>query len=259
MIEIKKLNFRYENSIIFDDLALTLHDGLTYTLVGKNGIGKTTLVKILSGVLKSNYEVYLDNKKIPKKQFHSLISVIFEKTDENFMFDNVIDELKYPLLSLGLNTYDINTRIENITSILNISYLLDKKINTLTISEKEKLTLALALVTNPKILIMDNALSFINKEEKIIILKFLKKLDLIILNVTNDIEDTLYGDNIIILGDKKVIINDKKEIVFLNEEIFNSNNIHLPFIIDLSIKLKYYSLLDKLCYSYKEVVDSIWK
>ncbi|MEG0826695.1 MAG: hypothetical protein RR404_04430, partial [Bacilli bacterium] len=74
-----------------------------------------------------------------------------------------------------------------------------------------------------------------------------------------DIEESLYGDNIIILNDGKIIRNNKKELIYQEEKLLNSIGINLPFIVELSNKLHYYGMLDKTVFSIKEMVNIIWK
>ena len=80
-----------------------------------------------------------------------------------------------------------------------------------------------------------------------------------IINVTHDLEDTIYGKDIIVMDKGKIIIKGSKEDVLREEKIFNKIGLDLPFIVELSIKLNYYGLLDKICFSNSELVKSIWK
>ena len=131
---------------------------------------------------------------------------------------------------------------------------IDRPINKLTLDEKQTVALMSALIINPKILVLDEAFTYISKSCSKKILNILKKINITIISVTHDVEELLLSDNIIILKEGKIIINDKKEKVFESDLLDN-----YPFIIDLSNKLKYYELVDKISYSYKELVNEVWK
>ena len=70
---------------------------------------------------------------------------------------------------------------------------------------------------------------------------------------------TLKEGDIIVMDKGKIIIKGSKEDVLREEKIFNKIGLDLPFIVELSIKLNYYGLLDKICFSNSELVQSIWK
>ena len=95
------------------------------------------------------------------------------------------------------------------------------------------------------------------------VLKKLKKLckehNITVINITNDIEDVVYGDNIAIIDNKKIIINDKKSEVLSNEKLFKKLNIKLPFMADLSIKLSYYDLVNNIELDMNKMVNRLWK
>ena len=148
---------------------------------------------------------------------------------------------------------EIDIRIKNITKMFDFKNI-DRPINKLTLDEKQTVALMSALIINPKILVLDEAFTYISKSCSKKILNILKKINITIISVTHDAEELLLSDNIIILKEGKIIINDKKEKVFESDLLDN-----YPFIIDLSNKLKYYELVDKISYSYKELVNEVWK
>ena len=80
-----------------------------------------------------------------------------------------------------------------------------------------------------------------------------------IINVTHDMEDTIYGDKIIVLDNGKVIFNDDKAVVYNEEKKLKSLGLELPFMVDLSRKLKYYGLVDGDILSMNEMVNHLWK
>ena len=79
-----------------------------------------------------------------------------------------------------------------------------------------------------------------------------------IINITTYMDDTLLGDNIIIMDKGKIVLNGTKEDVFEQNDIIKKVGLDLPFIIDLSIKLKYYGLVDRIYFNMEELIDVIW-
>ena len=87
----------------------------------------------------------------------------------------------------------------------------------------------------------------LNKEEK-----------LTILVTTNNLEDSLYGKELVLL-DKNIILKEKINKAFDNEEVFKKCNLEMPFMASLSHKLKYYGLVDKVILKMDKMVNELWK
>ena len=77
--------------------------------------------------------------------------------------------------------------------------------------------------------------------------------------MTNDVEDTLLADNIVIISEGKVLLEGSKRKVLERVEFFEKNNMSLPFVVSLSNKLKFYELINKIYFDEKKLVDDLWK
>lgn len=228
-IKILNLNYGYENTL-FDNLNLEIKSKTLNTLIGPNGSGKTTLSLILAGLIKTD-NVYFDEEKANNKKLNKKIIYIneFSKVKKVKIVDEKINKIIKPILNKKNKT-----KQEQV--IINI---------LMSISEK------------PELLILDDVLSIIDDKQKII--EIIKKEKITLINITNDIEESLYTDNIIILNNKKIIINSKKEKVLEQEKLLKENNISLPFMVDLSNKLKFYNLIEEPILDMDEMVDKLWK
>lgn len=228
-IKILNLNYGYENTL-FDNLNLEIKSKTLNTLIGPNGSGKTTLSLILAGLIKTD-NVYFDEEKANNKELNKKIIYIneFSKIKKVKIVDEKINKIIKPILNKKNKT-----KQEQV--IINI---------LMSISEK------------PELLILDDVLSIIDNKQKII--EIIKKEKITLINITNNIEESLYTDNIIILNNKKIIINSKKEKVLEQEKLLKENNISLPFMVDLSNKLKFYNLIEEPILDMDEMVDKLWK
>lgn len=256
VIKIENLNLNFGSKVIYNNLNLEIKEKTWNSLLGSNGSGKTTLLKVILGLIKSD-SVYIDGVKLDdnsKYEIRKKMGCVFENPNYNLMCETVEEELANPLENLNVEEKEINIRIDNIIRLFKFSKEKKTSIKDLTIDEKQILSIMVSLITSPKILILDEAFTFMNKSEKKRILKILKKLDITIISVTHDVEELLFSDNLIILEEGKIKTNDKKENIF-EKEILDD----FPFIVELSKKLQYYDLVNDISYSYKELVDKIWE
>ena len=122
--------------------------------------------------------------------------------------------------------------------------------------------LGCAIMHNPKILILDEALSMIDEKEKSKILKILKKLKddgMTIINTVHDLSETYYSDRLVVLNNGEIVIDGNPLGVMEYDRILNKLGIKLPFEIELSLKLKLYGLIDKLYYDTEMLVNDLWQ
>ena len=263
VVSIKNLNFSYSEKQIFNDLNVDIQSGDFITLLGANVSGKSTLIKILSGLLKFDGEIFIDNIKLEPKNYKEIrqkIGLVFSNIDNQIVSEKVFDNIAFALQNLGVKKSEIISSVTDITNKLDISYLLKENIFNLSKYEKILVVLASVLIYKPNLLILDEALSDLDNNDRIKILKMLKTIDgMTIINITQNTEDILYGEKIIVLDEGKIVEYDTNENVFKNDRIFSKLGLSLPFMVDLSIKLKYYNLIDKIIYDMDEMVDILWK
>ena len=265
IIEIIDLNFNYKDKNIFNKFNLNIKNKSFTTIIGSNGCGKTTLTKILLGVIKTDADIFIDNMKVNNENIASIrseIGYMFENPNDGLIMDTVKEELFFSLQQKKL-TKNIKNEILEVAKQLGIEEILNENPKNLSGGEKQLVSLAITLLANPKIIILDEAFTMIDNVLKDSIFKILKKLNqekgITIINITHDIEESLYGKEIIIIDDGKVLIQGLKEEILIQEKILKKINLNIPFMVDLSLKLKYYNLIDKLELDMDKLVNKLWK
>lgn len=266
ILEIKNLNFKYNKTTIFKDFNLSIEEGKFVSIAGNNTSGKTTLIKLICGILPSKESItvgysYVDDKRI--KDHTKDFGVVFGNKLERFIFEDVYKEMAFPLENLNIEVKEIEKRILEISSLFKINKLLDKKIKDLNMSEKQTLLIAIALLHNPKILLLDNAFSMMNKTQKKEIIKSLKSYqqenNLTIIQTTTNLEDTVYCDYLYIMNEGDILIEGEPLTVFKEDTLLNHLGLSLPFMVDLSLKLKFYEVLDDIELDIDRMVNTLWK
>lgn len=246
MIEIQDLTYKYEKTNqneLFHKLSLTLKKGSFTTIVGPIGSGKTTLIKILLGQIKVDAKITIDNIPVTEKN----IEQIQQKIGLVSQFPNEFYELP--------NTQTIAGQLE-------IEYLLKSDTKHLSSGEKQLLSFLEVLENKPQIIILDEAFTLIDEQKKKQIFNILKQLNkqgITIINFTNDLEESLYGNDIILLQNGTIILNGPKEQILKEEKTLKKAGLELPFLADLSIRLMYYGVLDHIILDMDEMVNTIWK
>lgn len=127
----------------------------------------------------------------------------------------------------------------------------------LNIMEFENLKNTLEMFPSKRV-VFNESLSILNSSEKKEIFKLLDKQNISYVNVTSNIEDALDGDYIIVYEDDVKVLEGNKEIVLKNEKLLKKTGFGVPFVVDLSINLMYYDVLDKVYFDMDSLLEDLW-
>ncbi len=266
ILTIKNLNFKYDNTTIFQDFNLSIAENSYISIAGNNGSGKTTLIKLLAGLLPSGNTItigysYVDNNRIHD---HSKeIGVMFGNQLNSFLFEDVYKEMAFPLENLNKKVTDIEKKILELSKLFGISKLLDKKTSDLTNLEKQELLIVLALLHEPKILLLDNPFSMMDKttKEKMkkALLEYKQKYGITIILTTTNLEDTIDTDYLYVINAGNIVVEGEPLTVLQEDTLLNRLGLQLPFMVDLSLKLQFYELLEEIEIDMDRMVNHLWK
>ena len=109
-----------------------------------------------------------------------------------------------------------------------------------------------------KRVIFNESLSSLSNKEKKEIFDLLDKQNINYVNVTSNIEDALFGDYIIVYDEDMKVLEGNKEMVLKNEKLLKKLGFGVPFVVDLSIQLMYYDILDKVYFDVDNLLEALW-
>ncbi len=265
IIKVDNLTFRYKDTFIFDKFSLEIKEGEWLSITGANGSGKSTLIKIITGLLKTDSDINICGLKLNKENLYSIrknIGVIFDNPENLFLCETVEEDIAFCLENLCYSKDEMRYRVGEVSNKLKITNLLKKSPNELSGGEKAKVALACAIIHKPKILILDEAISMIDENEKQKILEILKdmhKNGMTIISIVHDLRETYYSDRLVVINDGAIMLDGTPLKVMEYDKVLNRLGIELPFEIELSTKLKLYGIIDNLIPNIEEMVDRIWQ
>lgn len=233
MLEIKNLSKVFFNpygkdNAIFEDLSLNVNTGEFISIIGSNGTGKSTLLNIISGLLKeSSGEILVDGNSIinlPEHKKNQIISRVFQNPSLGTCKSMTVREN----LSLALNkgnlvnlkkclnyeTSKLTTLLDDIS--LDLKRYLDVEVEHLSGGQRQALSLIMASISNPKILLLDEHTAALDPKtsDEIIRLtdKIVRQKNITTLMVTHNLKHALtYGDRLIMLHKGNIILDVSKE------------------------------------------------
>lgn len=179
MLKTKEVEFNYDNQMFFKFQNIDLNSNENLLIIGESGVGKTTLMHLLAGLLKSNSgSIKLFDKELNQMSSYQLDS--FRKNNIGIVFQrphfvNSLTVKENLQLAQYIANKNDNTRIESILKNLNIFDKSNKKTNQLSQGEKQRVSIALAIVNSPKLILADEPTSSLDDNNCSKVIKLLKK------------------------------------------------------------------------------------
>lgn len=263
VIEIVNLSLPY----CFRDFSMSIEKNKLTVITGPNNSGKTTLIKSIIGQISTDNTIYIYQQELEYYRVTEL-NVIMKHIipqEYNFTKETVLEELKSSLNNLEIPATMKQKKIQELMKQLNMTKLKNKNPNELGETEKIKIQLIKHLLQSPKILLLDDILIGMTKEERNSIInvlrQFQEKMDLTIIMTTSNLEDCVSSDYVYVIDNNMVALEGTPKEVLLKDNILNRMGLELPFMVDLSVKLHDYDLLDniELDINIDGMVERLWK
>ena len=236
-IEIKELSFSYDSKPFIDNLDLKINDGEVVGIIGNTGCGKSTFVRLIAGLIKSDSgKIIIDgdditNKKFNKKILRRKLGIVFQ-FPEMQLFEQTIEKDIFFCLKQYKLTYDEKyKRAKEALELLGLDFerIKDKSPLTLSGGEKRKIAVAGILVCKPKYLIFDEPIAGLDCNSRDSFMKLLLALKqngttiIIISHNTDYLAE--YADRILVMDGGKIILDDKPNEIFNQATLLNNLNI----------------------------------
>ena len=249
---------------VFDDFSLGIEENKFITIAGPNNCGKTTLLRMLNNQIEINNTITLYDLKLEDYKLTDLYQIlkVIIPGEINFVTNTLEEELKYYLEQLNISKEELTSRYKNVIKDLKLSKYQTSNLNNLTIKEIIKVQLALAFIYKPSIIFIDDISLYFDQKEINQIIEILKKYkedNTTIVLITSSLEIALLSDYLYVINESKIMIEGNPIEIIEKDNIMNKAGLNLPFMIDLSVKLRDYELINCIEQDKDRMVDLLWK
>lgn len=234
IISVSDLSFGYDSKRkVLENINFQLKKGESVGLVGANGVGKSTLLRILVG-LNTGFQgdVMVNNITLEKKNLKTIrknVGYVFQDADSQLFMSTVFDDVAFAPRNYGMSEAEVNEKTMEALKVVQIEQLKDKQIYKLSGGEKKLASIATILSTEPDVILMDEpsvALDPKNRRNLINILNQLNQAKIIASHDLNMIMDTC--ERTILLSDGKIIKDGNTKEILLDKELMEESGLELP-------------------------------
>ncbi|HFV2667503.1 TPA: energy-coupling factor ABC transporter ATP-binding protein [Streptococcus pneumoniae] len=210
IIDVKNLSFRYkENQNYYDVKDITFHvkRGEWLSIVGHNGSGKSTTVRLIDGLLEAESgEIVIDGQRLTEENVWNIrrqIGMVFQNPDNQFVGATVEDDVAFGLENQGLSRQEMKKRVEEALALVGMLDFKKRETARLSGGQKQRVAIAGVVALRPAILILDEATSMLDPEgrrELIGTVKGIRKdYDMTVISITHDLEEVAMSDRVLVM------------------------------------------------------------
>lgn len=247
IIEVKNLCFEYEPGLkTIDHISFNIEKGEYVAILGHNGSGKSTIAKLLIGLLeKKSGIICINNDELNIENLYKIreqIGIVFQNPDNQFIGATVRDDIAFGLENICIPRNEMNQLIETYAAKVRMEKFLDHEPTKLSGGQKQRVAIAGILAMAPSIIILDEATSMLDPRGRHEINELVKEIkndrEMTIISITHDIEEAKNADRIILLNEGKIVRIGTPNEILTQADILNELKLDMPFALKISQQLR---------------------
>lgn len=236
MLEFCDVSFSYETGIpVINNLSFSIRKGESVGLIGANGAGKSTVMKLMLGLLQGEGQILVDGMPVEKKNLPVIrqkIGFVLQDSDNQLFMPTVYEDMIFGPLNYGLPLEEAEKRVDQVLRNLNLEGLKHRHNHKLSGGEKRMAAIATILAMEPEMIVMDEpstALDPFNRRTVINTINQLPQTKLIASHDLDMILDTC--QRVILLSHGHIAAIGNADTILRNKELLEANRMELPFCL----------------------------
>lgn len=229
-----------------EDLSFSIKNGEWIALVGHNGSGKSTIAKLMNGLLfPASGKVEAMGKTMSEEslwEIRSQMGMVFQNPDNQFVGATVQDDVAFALENNGVPHAEMVKRVKESLVQVKMDDYLDHEPHHLSGGQKQRVAIAGALALQPRLLILDEATSMLDPQGRVEVIETIRELreatGLTVLSITHDLEEAALADRVIVMNAGRKHMEGTPEEVFLTGQKLTDLGLDLPFAMRMTHLLK---------------------
>ncbi|CYX31304.1 TPA: energy-coupling factor ABC transporter ATP-binding protein [Streptococcus suis] len=270
IIEVKNLKYKYnqeDEQYTLNDVSFHVKQGEWLSIIGHNGSGKSTTVRLIDGLLEAESgDIYIDGDALTVDNVwdkRRLIGMVFQNPDNQFVGATVEDDVAFGLENQGILLEEMRSRVNEALELVGMADFKTREPARLSGGQKQRVAIAGVVALRPKIIILDEATSMLDPEGRLDLIKIVREIKdrhgMTVISITHDLDEVALSDRVIVMKNGQVeSISTPKEL-FMREDLADLD-LDRPFTTELASSLRQTGLdLPLRYFTEEELEETLWE
>ena len=269
IIEIRNLKYKYDSeseNYTLNDVSFQVKKGEWLSIVGHNGSGKSTTVRLIDGLLEAESgDIIISGDKLTVENVwekRRQIGMVFQNPDNQFVGATVEDDVAFGLENQGLDYNLMVERVQQALELVGMQDFKEREPARLSGGQKQRVAVAGVVALRPDIIILDEATSMLDPEGRLALIQTVKKIkdsnQLTVISITHDLDEIALSDRVLVMKEGQVESTATPRELFSREDL-EELGLDQPFVNQVKVALRQSGLsLPDSYLTEKELQDQLW-
>ncbi|HEM4768469.1 TPA: energy-coupling factor transporter ATPase [Streptococcus suis] len=270
IIEVKNLKYKYnqeDEQYTLNDVSFHVKQGEWLSIIGHNGSGKSTTVRLIDGVLEAESgDIYIDGDALTIDNVwdkRRLIGMVFQNPDNQFVGATVEDDVAFGLENQGILLEEMRSRVDEALELVGMTDFKTREPARLSGGQKQRVAIAGVVALRPKIIILDEATSMLDPEGRLDLIKIVREIKerhgMTVISITHDLDEVALSDRVIVMKNGQVESISTPNELFMREDLVDLD-LDRPFTTELASSLRQTGLdLPLRYFTEEELEETLWE
>lgn len=236
MIEFQHVSFAYEKDRpVLRDLSFRIEKGEAVGLIGANGAGKSSVMKLLLGLLQGEGKILVDGVEVRKDTLAEIrrkLGFVLQNSDNQMFMPTVYEDMMFAPLNYMLTREEAEARVDAVLARLHLEHLKHRYNHKISGGEKRMAAIATVLAMEPEAVLMDEPTSALDPYNRRIVINTIRELDQTRIITSHDLDMILDTcDRVILLSEGKIVADGKASVLLRDRELLERHRMELPLSI----------------------------
>ncbi|AEB82405.1 TPA: energy-coupling factor transporter ATPase [Streptococcus suis] len=270
IIEVKNLKYKYnqeDERYTLNDVSFHVKQGEWLSIIGHNGSGKSTTVRLIDGLLEAESgDIYIDGDALTIDNVwdkRRLIGMVFQNPDNQFVGATVEDDVAFGLENQGIPLEEMRSRVDEALELVGMTDFKTREPARLSGGQKQRVAIAGVVALRPKIIILDEATSMLDPEGRLDLIKIVREIKerhgMTVISITHDLDEVALSDRVIVMKNGQVESISTPNELFMREDLVDLD-LDRPFTTELASSLRQTGLdLPLRYFTEEELEETLWE
>ncbi|CYW30524.1 energy-coupling factor transporter ATPase [Streptococcus suis] len=270
IIEVKNLKYKYnqeDERYTLNDVSFHVKQGEWLSIIGHNGSGKSTTVRLIDGLLEAESgDIYIDGDALTIDNVwdkRRLIGMVFQNPDNQFVGATVEDDVAFGLENQGIPLEEMHSRVDEALELVGMTDFKTREPARLSGGQKQRVAIAGVVALRPKIIILDEATSMLDPEGRLDLIKIVREIKerhgMTVISITHDLDEVALSDRVIVMKNGQVESISTPNELFMREDLVDLD-LDRPFTTELASSLRQTGLdLPLRYFTEEELEETLWE